>query len=43
MSEGTVTAAGRATLEGDAVEIYRIDGLVAVYSTADCSLIDEID
>jgi hypothetical protein len=43
LSEGTVTTAGRATLDGDAVEIYRIDDLVAVYSTADCSLIDEID
>ena len=42
LSEGTVTAVGRATLDGDDVEIYRIDDLVAVYSTADCSLIDEI-
>jgi hypothetical protein len=42
LSEGTVTAVGRATLDGDDVEIYRIDDLVAVYSTADCSLINEI-
>ena len=41
LSEGTVTVVGRATLDGGDVEIYRIDDLVAVYSTADCSLIDE--
>ena len=37
-SAGRITAIGRATVDGDDVEIYRIDDLVKVYSTADCSL-----
>jgi len=37
--EGTVTAIGRATVDGDEVEIYLIDALVNVYSITDCSLI----
>ena len=37
-SEGRITAIGRATVDGEDVEIYGIDDLVKVYSTADCSL-----
>ena len=38
LAEGAVTAIGRATVDGDRVEIYRIDDLVNVYSAVDCSL-----
>lgn len=38
INEGSITAVGRATVDGDAVEIYRIDDLVKVFSTTDCSL-----
>ena len=39
LGEGTITAIGRATVDGDGVEIYQIDDLVKVYSIADCSLV----
>ena len=42
LGEGTIISVGRATLDGDDVEIYRIDDRVAVYSTADCSLLDDV-
>lgn len=42
LGEGTITSVGRATLDGNEVEIYRIDDRVAVYSTADCSLLDDV-
>ena len=42
LGEGTVTSVGRATLDGNEVEIYRIDDRVVVYSTADCSLLDDV-
>jgi hypothetical protein len=38
LAEGPITAIGRATVDGDQVEIYRIDHLVNVYSAVDCSL-----
>ena len=43
IGEGTVTAIGRAIVDGEPVEIYRSDGTVVVYSTADCSLIDRFE
>jgi hypothetical protein len=40
IADGNVTAIGRANVDGDPVEIYRIDDVIAVYSTADCSVTD---
>lgn len=41
--EGTITFAARATVDGDAVEIYRRDGLIQVFLTADCSLTESFE
>lgn len=41
--EGTVTFAARATVDGDAVEIYRRDGLIQVFLIADCSLAESFE
>jgi len=41
--EGSISAIGRATVDGDDVEIYRIDEKVNVYSSADCSLLHRFD
>ena len=38
LEQGSITAIGRATVDGDDVEIYRIDEQVNVYSTLDCDL-----
>jgi hypothetical protein len=38
LAEGPITAIGRATVDGDQVEIYRIDQMVNVYSAVDCIL-----
>jgi hypothetical protein len=43
LKEGMITAIGRAIVDGDDVEIYRIDDVVKVYFTADCSLMDPLD
>jgi hypothetical protein len=43
LAEGTITAIGRATVDGDEVEIYRIDDVVNVYATVDCSLTVSIE
>ena len=43
IADGSVTAIGRATVDGDPVEIYRIAEFVAVYSTTDCTLIDQFE
>ncbi len=43
ITDGSVTAIGRATVDGDPVEIYRIGDLVVVYSTTDCSLTDQFE
>ena len=41
--EGTITAVGVASVDGEEVEIYRIEGLINVFSAADCTLIDPFE
>ena len=41
--EGTITFAARATVDGEPVEIYRRDGLIEVFSTADCILTESFE
>lgn len=43
LDEGLITTIARAVVDGDDVEIYLIDDIVQVYSTADCSLIDPFE
>ena len=43
LGEGSIIAIGRARVDGEDVEIYRIDELVDVYSAADCILLDRFD
>jgi hypothetical protein len=43
LDEGSISAIGRATVDGEDAEIYRIDEKVNVYSIADCSLLHRFD
>jgi len=42
-TEGTITAIGTATVDGDQVEIYRIGEVVYVFSTVDCALTETFE
>lgn len=41
--DGSITFAARATVDGEQVEVYRVDGLVYVYLAADCSLSETLE
>ncbi|MDH3259398.1 MAG: hypothetical protein OEM81_00575 [Acidimicrobiia bacterium] len=43
LDEGQITVIGRAIVDGDGVEIYRINDLVKVYLISDCSLMDPFE
>ena len=42
-ADGPITFVARATVDGEEVEVYRVDGLVHVYSAADCSLFEKLE
>jgi anti-sigma factor RsiW len=42
-ADGPITFAARATVDGEQVEVYRVDGLVYVYLAADCSLSETLE